>query len=54
MDQDNAVAAVKTLIENNQSTLLSGLVQNETERQIAHLSDTWLSSPFGYYAIRYA
>lgn len=51
MDQDHAVAAIKTLIEDNQAELMKGLIQNELERKIESINDMLLGAATGYYDI---
>lgn len=51
MDEDGAVNAIVTIINNASSTLVSGLSQNGLDREIAYVSPTLLSMPHDYYGI---
>jgi hypothetical protein len=52
MDEDAAVQAIESTIDANRASLMSGLTQNNVERTIGYLSDTWLGLPVGYYAVK--
>ena len=51
MDENSAVAAIVTVIEDASSTLVSGLDQNGQERVIEYISPTLLHLPSAYYGI---
>lgn len=51
MDEDSAVGAIVTIIQNASAILLSGLEQNGAAREISYISPTLLHMPNTYYGV---
>jgi len=51
MNENAAVQAVYTVIDNAKATLVTGIIHNGVARTIQHLSTTNLATPTQYYAV---